>query len=471
MFRSRRNFRENRVAAVPAWAASWLEYFRTRFWLLPAVMTILASVLASVTPFLDERYYKLLDGGGESPLLYGLTYGGDAEGARTLLGTVSGSAIGLAGTVFSITVAALTLASSQLGPRLLRQFIADRGNQFTLGVFVGTFVYGLLVLRHVRGGDGDAEFVPHLSVTVAVALAVLSLAVLIWFIHHLAQSIQPASVIEHVGHELKELVADLDRSPCGDDAEVDEQAILADFGPDAQGNTTVGAKKTGYVVTVNYTGIYKFCKRHNVTAYLLHRPGSYVFERTPLMLVRPPVPEAGDLAKDVQISAHRTPAQDVEFARDQLVELAVRALSPGTNDPFTAMNCIDRLGAALAQLGQVDLPSRFRHDDDGDLRVIVQQVNYDSFCRGMFAPIRQNAADSFNVELRLLEVILTVGLTTRDEGQREALWREADMVLKHAKQDAYGGDLEAVQQREQKLRKVLLSGRHDGVNVLTAYRE
>jgi uncharacterized membrane protein len=459
---------------LPTWAANWLEWLRTRFWFLPALMCAGAFGLGFLLPWIDGRFVQMQDIDGEP--LFGLIFDGNASGARVLLGTVAGSAIGVAGTVFSITVGALTLASSQLGPRLLRQFIADRGNQFTLGVFLGTFVFCLTVLPDVRGGDADVLFVPHVSVTVALALAMLSLAVLIYFLQHLASGFQPSHVINDVGTELDGLIDTLDNVACGidDGAQNGDKSLDAIEGFEGGGSEVaqVWAVRSGYIESIDYRGLFAEAVGHDGTVFMLHRPGSYVAEGSALMLVKPPsFAEAGTLRPHVQIGPSRTLAQDLEFARDQLLELALRALSPGINDPFTAMNALDRLGAAIARMGRIVIPGPRRRDEDGVVRVVVQQVDYTSFVHGCFAPIRQAARGSFNVQLRLLEVILTCGLAARDDAQRTALWNEAELTIEEAREQAKGLDADAVDSREAKLRQVLLDGKRDGPNLLTGYRE
>lgn len=172
------------------------------FWLLPA-LTVLSGALAALA-------FVQLDRSGIVPrwLLEGWLYNGGATGARTLLGAVASSTIGVAGTVFSITIAALSLAAGQMGPRLLRNFTKDRGNQLTLGVFLGTFCYALIVLRSVRTQD-EGAFIPHLSLTVAIMLAFVCVATLVYFVGHMAGRINVDTVIELVSEEVQSAITRL----------------------------------------------------------------------------------------------------------------------------------------------------------------------------------------------------------------------------------------------------------------------
>ena len=172
------------------------DRLRSSFWFLPAIMACGAVLLAHGTVALDET--GAVRGGVEVP---SWVYSGGAQGASTLLGAIAGSMITIAGVVFSMTLVALSIASSQLGPRLLQGFMRDATNQVVLGTFVSTFLYCLLVLRTIRR-EIEVAFVPHMSVTLGVLLAVASVAVLIYFIHHVSVSIQADEVIARVCREL-----------------------------------------------------------------------------------------------------------------------------------------------------------------------------------------------------------------------------------------------------------------------------
>ncbi|MBC7706367.1 MAG: DUF2254 domain-containing protein, partial [Rhodoferax sp.] len=164
------------------------DRLRSSLWFVPATMAFLAVALAVAAVELDKAVAD------DWLLSLGWSYSGGAEGASLVLGTVAGSMIAIAGAVFSMTLVALSLASSQLGPRLLRNFMRDTVNQVVLGTFVATFVYCLLVLRTIRRAD-EVAFVPHLSVTIGVLLAIVSVGVLIYFIHHISVSIQADQVV------------------------------------------------------------------------------------------------------------------------------------------------------------------------------------------------------------------------------------------------------------------------------------
>ena len=296
------------------------EALRTSYWFIPAVLGISAIALSLVTVGIDHLIQQ------QTTWQVSWTYSGGPEGARAVLATIAGSMITVAGVVFSITIVALSLASAQFGPRLLRNFIRDRKNQFVLGTFTATFLYCLLVLRTVRGTDQE-QFVPGVSVSIGILLAVTNLGVLIYFIHHVAISIQATSVIQVVSEELRETIDRLWPEELGNEsvqvAPPQEIQFLLDEA------TTVRARSSGYVDAIQDATIMKIAKEHNLIVKLDYRPGHFAVQHTPLAWAWPAqhVDEevTRQLAHSFIMAAHRTPFQDVEFAIDQLVEVAVRA--------------------------------------------------------------------------------------------------------------------------------------------------
>lgn len=405
------------------------ELLSTGYWFVPTVMTIAAGAIAWATLYLD-RYYL----GTNVAWLYS----GGADGARTLLSTVAGSTITVAGVVFSITIAALTQASAQLGPRLLRNFMRDRGNQVVLGTFVATFLYCLLVLRTIHGKlDVGEAFVPQASVTGAVILAAASIAVLIYFIHHVSISLQAPSVVAAVRHDfhrtLRDLHADLERDP-------DPDAVRDQVEGRRRGEPAcVVARTDGYLQAVDYPQLVEVARANDLLIVVEPRPGDYVIEGTTIARAWPATRCDASALRKLQVCLiygdRRTPEQDVEFAIKQIVEVAVRALSPGINDPFTAINCIDSLASALAQVARSGLPRAARRDAQGIIRVLTTTTTFEGLVDAAFSQIRQYGASSVAVTLRLLEAIRSLAEVTTSEGQRAALLRHARMVYEQS-QDA-----------------------------------
>ncbi len=410
--------------------ALW-ESLRATYWVVPSAMAFAAVLLSVAMIQLDEA--------AAAALLnrWSWVYTGGPQGARAVLSTIASSMITVAGVTFSITIVALTLASQQFGPRLLRNFLRDLGNQIVLGSFISTFLYCLLVLRTVRGND-DSQFVPHLAVTVGVALAMLSLAVLIYFIHHVATSIQASQVIANVAGELEGAIARIFPDDIGDGAAALEAPPLppeAARRPDTA--RTVRATTTGYVQAVDSARILALASKQDRTIRIDVRPGAFVRIATPLASLWP-APEPADacdgpILEAFIVGADRTGAQDAGFFVNQLVELAVRALSPGINDPGTACTCIDRLEQALCQLAGRRIPSAYRYDDDGTLRVVAAPMTFASLLDLAFADIGRYGSSSVSVMSRLLEAVRDLAGCVRREEDRLALVRHAEIIAGRAR--------------------------------------
>lgn len=268
------------------------------------------------------------------------------EGSRGILVAIGGSALAVAATMFSITMSVIATASSTYGPRLVRNFMADRHNQQVLGVFLATFVYCLLILRNVEDPGGDAEpFVPQLAVHLAIGLALVCVAALVYFLHHIAHAIQVPTLVRRVRDELEEAAETL----YGDEA----RASRARCEPLPDDSTLATAHRAGFVTSVDTAGLVGAAAACDGVIDLIARPGDHVILGEPLARI---AGGSGDsdhraLADAVRQHLHvaevRTPGQDIEFALQQLVEMAVRAVSPSMNDPYTARNAIDELACGL----------------------------------------------------------------------------------------------------------------------------
>ena len=407
------------------------------FWILPALVVLACAAVAFALLAVDQAGLVprwLLD----SPLIYS----GDATGARTLLGAVASSTIGVAGTVFSITIAALTLAAGQMGPRLLRNFTRDRGNQLTLGVFLGTFSYALLVLRTVRGDAGG--FTPHASLSFGVLLAFVSVGMLIYFVEHIAGRINVDTVIdlvsEDVGIALRRLT--VEQAPPPPPAHLD-----------FSGGQVIAEPRRGYLQHLDDTGLADWAHGAGVTVHLLVRPGDYVFPGAPVAVVLPPHEEAVPAIRSATaLGSKRLSAQDLEFAIRQLEEVAVRALSPGINDPHTAMSVLVRFGSVLC-----DLAPRFLSGGvtlrEGRVVLVRSATSYDGLTDSMFDMIRQNPAGWTAVLAPGLAVMTAAASVERTPRRLAALRRHADLWLADARRDiANASDLADVEARHASFR-------------------
>ena len=408
-----------------------LQRLRDRFWFLPAVLCLAAVVVAQLLTWADRSLSPELPGWAQNVL-----YRVGESGSRDILGAIAGSALGVAGTTFSITMAVLALTSSSYGPRLIRNFMADRGNQLVLGVYVATFLYSLLVLRTIRAvgdpGDPEAEvFVPHLSVNFAVVLAVLNVAVLIYFIHHISDSIQISTIARRVRTDLHSTVKRLYPEDVGrDEREVDgEDALPERLEEDG---VPVRSGRPGYVTSVREADLLEAAQKADVLVSLSTRPGRYVLRDSVLALVHPPEHAGEELLEAVRgavtIDDARDPYQDVSFAVQQLTELAVRALSPGTNDPFTAVNALDDLSSGLSLLARREMPSTFRYDEDGTLRVHAPYIGAVELTSEVLDNVRWYAAGAPSVMHAALNLVERVGRNAEHRAIRARLLTQVRLL-------------------------------------------
>lgn len=420
---------------------------RSSFWFLPAVMAAASVATALVTVTIDATLDLSQSG-------FIGTYAGGADGARAVLTTVAGSMITIAGVVFSLTLVALTLASSQFGPRLLRGFMADKANQVVLGTFIATFLYCLIVLRAVRSPEQGSEFIPQISVTTGVLLAVASLGVLIYFIHHVATSIQADVIVGRVAADLDKRVDQLFPTQIGRGVSAGTSGPQrATFpGGGDKSSATVTAPADGYIQFIDVAGLMNLAVEDDLVVRLERRSGNYVTKgdriATVWRLGGVDDSTCRRLGSTFALGTQRTPAQDVEHAVNQLVEIAVRALSPGINDPFTAIVCVDRLGSALRRLSQREIPSGRRLDEQGRLRVISEQVTFSEVLDTALNQIRESAHSHAAVTIRLLETIESVAGTATRREDIASLRRHAAMTVRSGRQglrEPY--DVKAVEER------------------------
>ena len=404
-----------------------------KFWLLPAILVVVGILLAVGLVDLD-RSGLVPQWLIESPWLYN----GGGTGARTLLGAVASSTIGVAGTVFSITIASLSLAAGQMGPRLLRNFVRDRGNQFTLGAFLGTFSYALMVLRSVRT-QSEGSFVPHASMTVGILLAFLCVGVLVFFVGHMAGRINVDTVIELVSVDVRRAIDRLTTT----------EPVRGDAGPVfTAAAASVPDGRRGYLQELDAGRLADWAAAHGAAIRLLVRPGDYVFPGAAIALVEPAIEGAERAIRHATaLGSQRVSSVDLEFAVRQLVEIAVRALSPGINDPHTALSVLDRMGAALCDMVPRHLPDGVVMRD-GRPCLAFPVVCYDGLVDSMFHMIRQNAAGSPAVLIRMIEVMTVVVGYERRPDRGAVLQRHADLVLADGERDiANPDDLEELRMR------------------------
>ena len=407
------------------------DSFRTSFWFTPALMSVGAVLLAFALPAADARL-------GDDFARKSAWLATTVSAGQTTVSTIAGASVTVTGVVFSITMVTLSLTSSQFGPRLVRTFMEDAVAQVTLGAFVGTSLYCLLVLRLIRGLEAGAV-VPHISVLAAVTLAVVDLAILVYFIHHTAEVVQPWHVVRGVADDLDEAIDRLFPERAGTPAAEVDRARRGAGGRLSGPALTVAAPRDGYVEAVDEQALLTAATDADVTIELLHRPGDFVARGLPVARVRPlPTdPKRGEALDEAVrdaflIGRRRTPRQDLGCAIDELTEIAVRALSPGVNDPFTATQCVDALSATLGRLAARDRADPHRYDDADALRLVARPLTFGEALGGAYDPIRQYCRGSLLVNESLLRGLGRIAASVERPGDADELFRQAAMILRGA---------------------------------------
>ncbi len=401
---------------LPFWLQRLAIRARASFWLLAAVIIAAMGMLATVMIAVDRLLQLRL---GDASRFFA----SDPDGARTMMSTIATSMATIAGVVFSITVVALALAASQYTSRVLRTFVRDRANQAVLGVFVGVYLYCLVVLKSV-GPDGPSPFVPSASLLVGVALALVAIACFIFFIHHISASIQVANICQVVARETLKVV----------DQSCDANAGPArpDPGPPRASRTwqPVVADEFGYLQTIDVDGLCRFAVEANTRICLEATVGDFVTEGQRLVSIDVSVPPdrqmVGRIRELFVVAPVRTIEQDIGFGIRQLVDIALKALSPGSNDTTTAVMCVDHLSAILCRLAASPLPTVMRYHD-GVLRVYGVAADFSDYMDQAFSQVLEAAPDNSSVLLRVLDGL---GMVADRELPTERRKLVADWVLR-----------------------------------------
>ncbi|WP_170004273.1 DUF2254 domain-containing protein [Pseudopontixanthobacter vadosimaris] len=412
------------------------------YWFFPALFALSALVLALVTTWLDKNGYA------ETIQKLPWLDAARPQSATDMLTVISSSMIGVASTVFSITIAAVAYASGTYGPRLLTNFMEDRGNQLSLATFIGTFVYSVTILRNVRA-EGESPlfaaqqdalpgFVPQLSLLVAYVFMAVAIMVLVFFLNHVPASIRINSVLEGIGSRLlKEIETRYDKPNRGA-VELEQ----SDGRP-------IHARQTGYIQIVDYERLRKLVEREKGRLALEVRPGDFVHPGMVMAFWR----ELDDLHEPLDLpdddvrdcfafGAMRTTSQDLQFLIDELVEIGLRALSPGVNDPFTAVTSIHWLGAAVAELVPRDLAVRYGEDEDPNNDLLIPlRDDFDHFIERSFGAMRGAVATSRIASLVTFDALINASLMLDDAHRRRVITRAGDRLIEQIRENITGPDL------------------------------
>jgi uncharacterized membrane protein len=359
---------------------------RNGFWAVPSACVAVAVLLSLALVRLDRSRSASLS----------FTFGAGPDGAREVLSAITTAMITFTGLVFSITVVVLQLTSQQFSPRVLRTFLRDRLTQYALGVFTATFVYAVMVLRTVSSGDDD-PFVPAIATTFALVLLLLSVGVFVAYIHHIATAVQASSIIAAIGRETRHAL-DV-RFPSGRG----EAPGVAGAPPDAPPSLVLPAPKGGVLTTVDEAALVELARAAGVVLRTGARLGDYVPEGAPLLEVvgDPADLDVASVLRAFEQGRDRTLQQDVGFGLRQLVDIAERALSPGINDPTTAVQCLDQLHDLLRRLATRPLRTGLHADSSGAVRLVMPPDRLEDHLALALDEIEQYGADALPVQRRI----------------------------------------------------------------------
>lgn len=365
----------------------WNE-LKSTFWFLPIIIILFAIIIALSLLNLDQ-YLELPEDG-----YWNYIFIGSADSARSVLTTISSAMVGVTGTVFSVTLVALTIASNQFGSRLIKNFMHIRLNQVVLGTYVATFVYCLFVLNAIKEND-NIQFIPKLSILIALIMATANIILLVIFIHGIAVMIQADNVIANIAASISKDIKTLFPEKLGEEGGSFDDDELIKIKKEYSKKTNIPSPKTGYLQYIDGKSLMENMTEMKGLVELYFRPGGHLVEGEYIACLYTEEKLEEEHVKKVQghfiFGTTRTSQQDMEFSVHQMVEIASRALSPGINDPYTAMACIDNLTSTLSYLCTVEFPSPLRFDKEKKLRVIADTMKFETIMDAAFNQIREYA--------------------------------------------------------------------------------
>lgn len=377
---------------------------RRNYWFWPSVMTLLAVVLGFLLPWLDSLL------GTEWMRSVPFLRATQVDGARAILTTLAGATLGVAGVAFSVTIVAVSFASSNYGPRLIGNFMGDRTNQIVLGIFVATFVYCITVLSTVHSQldvarSTEEAFVPQGSVFFALLLTLAAVGALIGYIHHIPESINIMNVAALLGQKLRQsVIALLDEEERRRSDESEGLGLESwNARPPAPDASVFRAEASGFLQQVDFDGLMKLACERDTQITLHHAPGDFLVEGQIILSAFPR--RDADLPRRLRAcvtqGSNRTDVQDVTFLSDQLVEVLGRALSPGINDPNTAMLCLNWLRSGLMAFAARPPAAPPRRDDP----VLYRRLTFEDMLDRSFDQMRQYVAADRTVTLHALGIL------------------------------------------------------------------
>jgi uncharacterized membrane protein len=409
---------------IRGWIANAWENARSGLWLVPTVCVVGGIVLSTGLLIVDDVTRGGL--GREVPLLFG----GQPHAGRIVLSTIAGSLITVVSIAYSVTFIAMQQAATQYSPRVLRSFTRDRGNQIVLGTYLGTFTYALLVLRQIRDStDQRPGFLPALSITVGIVLALTSLGMLIYFIHHTSQSLQPTYLVARLRDDVAAAIEHHFPRSFGERVDANEAESIEER---LTGRPlVVRARSEGYFRRLDGDAIVEATVDRANVVEITRRVGEYVTCGSPLARIWADRDVGRACVEAVEgaftLDRSRSIEQDPLFGVQQIADIGVKALSPAVNDPTTAIESLDHLHSVLVRVLDRGLPGAVRRVRGTLYRLVVPTFeDYVSECLGRTA---RAAKDQPRVLGHVLEVIGDVAFRSLDERQKRALRAQLGQIL------------------------------------------
>jgi uncharacterized membrane protein len=409
-----------RVTARYKW-----DRLKVSFWFAPLVMALGGVLLAWAMYWLDGRIPN------ETLQDSRLVLSGGPTEIRTMLVGMAGTILATAGVVFTLLTLPLSTVAAQYGSRLLRVFLGDRTTQIVLGMFVATFVYCLAAALSIPPVEVEPEG-PQVTATFGLLLMLATFSSLILLVQHISTMLQAPNIAAAAGAELQDVVH----------MEIPDEILSGDIldgglatHPDSLLETdgyAVRARRTGYIQYIDPQYVLTLAREHDLVIRLLHKPGHNVWQDAPIAMIWPAARVDEELERQIcnafRIGNGRTPTQDVVYAVNQLVEMAVRAMSPAINDPFTAMTCLDYIGQGLAQFIQQGEKSPYYYDQANHLRLVLEPVTFEELLSAAFDMLRHCSCDNAAVLQHMLEVIDAIGQQTLTPEARQMLAHHVSLI-------------------------------------------
>jgi uncharacterized membrane protein len=422
---------------------------RGGFLVRPLTIALALGCLGALLSWLEEAVPVL--SGWTPPVLFPSR--ADPQVAQIILAGIAASIMTVVSIVFAIMLMTLTLASMQFSPRIIVSFVQDRVTQWTLGIFLGTFLYCMAALPTAR--SLPHPFAPVFTVLGAMLLAIACVGWLLFFIHHISRAISVNHIVDKIAADTVAVIDETMPWPHRPDRLGDPGGAAPNW------ETAVSSEVSGYIRFIDQKRLVALAKSYRVKIGVLRRVGHFVPEGVPLLMVSKSdrlTPEAcGELRGAFDFGPTRTLQQDVEFGVLQIVDIALKAISPAVNDPSTAISCVDQLSRIMIRCASREPPEAVLYDPPGTPRVFIPWIGFDRLLESAFEQIRLYAKSDVAVSLRLLRALGDIAVTTPDPGYRRLLIERGVRVAAGCAERLGGEELSALHARLETLRRTVPS--------------